>query len=123
MRTVERRASIAPRMIEPASAGARPVIETAAGRPEIVVVMVMTVMMVVVAVVAVVGLVIVPAVQIHAEGVAADINTADAVGDHGKTGGGVDSGPLVDGGAWRVARAGEQAGQPLEQSHGYLLSL
>ena len=123
MRTGERRASIAARVIEPAGASARPVIEAAAGRPEIMVVMVMTVMMVMMVVVTVVGVVVVAAVQIHAEGVAADINTADTGGDHGKTGGGVDSGPLVDGGAWRGARAGEQAGQPLEQSHGYLLSL
>lgn len=58
-------------MIEPAGASARPVIEAAAGRSEIMVVMVMTVMMVVVAVaVAVVSVVVVPAVQIHAEGVA-----------------------------------------------------
>lgn len=106
MRTGERRASIAPRVIEAARAGARPVIEAAAGRPEIMVVMVMTVMMVVVAVavaVAVVSVVVVPAVQIHAEGVAADINTADAGDDHGKAGGGVDSWPPVAGGAWRGA--------------------
>ena len=102
MRTGERRASIAPRMIEPARAGARPMIEAAAGRPKIMVVMVMTVMMVVVAV-AVVIVVAVPAVQIHAEGVAANIDTADAGGDHGKTGGRIYPWPLLGGGAWRGA--------------------
>jgi len=69
------------------------------------------------------GVVVVPTIQIQAEGVAGHIDTSDAGGDHGKAGGGVNSGAIVDGGAWRGARSSEQGGQPLEQSHRYLLSL
>ena len=61
---------MATRVIDPAGAGARSVIEAAAGRPEIMVMMV---------VVAMVGVVVVPTVQIQPEGVAGHVDAADGL--------------------------------------------
>ena len=52
---------------------------------------------------AVMGMVVVPAIQILAEGITADIDTADSRPGHGETGGRVDGNALVRGGSRRVA--------------------
>jgi len=52
---------------------------------------------------AVMGMMVVPAVQILAEGIASDIYAAEARPGHGEPGGRVDGNALVHGGQRRVA--------------------
>lgn len=68
-----------------------PRIEPAAGRARRMMIM------------AVMGMVVVPAVQILAERIAADIDAAEARPGHGEPGGRVDGNALVRGGSRRVA--------------------
>jgi hypothetical protein len=56
---------------------------------------------------AMMGMIVVPAVQILAEGIAPDIYAAEARPGHGESGGRVDGDALVHGGLRRVARSCE----------------